>query len=303
MANNPTFLKDLVDPEVLADSVGYTLNQNLRFSALAQVDDTLVGTPGDTLTFPYFRYIGDAVDLEEGVAMDTDKVTADTTAVKIKEVGKGGGITDTAVQSGYGDPYGETARQLGLSMANKVDNDLLAALQSGTTLSASVAPTLVGLQSALDVFADEDGQTIVLLASPNAASKLRLDAGSTFVNGSELGAQMIINGTYGELLGVQVVRTSKLKGGEAYLVKITPDSPALKLVQKKGVNIEVDRVPAERTTNLYASAMYAPYVFDDSKIIKVAFTGVASIDKPKRRQDKPKVDGSSTNSGTATSGK
>lgn len=288
--NNPTLAANLVDPEVLANILSYTLNQQLRFTALAQVDDTLVGQPGDTQSFPFFRYAGDAQDLQEGVAIDIDNITADVAKVTIKEAGKGIGVTDTAVKTGFGDPFGEAAKQAGLSMAKKIDDDLLGAIKGVTQLVAPAsAATVEGLQKALDLFADEDDTNIVLVCSPNAASALRLDAGSTFTRGSELGAQMIVSGTYGELLGVQIVRTSKLKAGEAYLVKIDPIQPALKLVKGKDITIETMRHAEERQTNIIASAMYAPYVFDESKIVKIGFTGLDAIERPARRQDKPKA--------------
>lgn len=288
--NDVTVASNLVDPVVLADTVSYTLNNQLRFTALAEVDDTLVGVPGSKLQFPFFQYSGDAVDLTDGVEMDVDNIAASTTEVQIKEAGKAIGVTDMAISTGVGDPFGEAAKQAGLALANKIDNDLLSALQAGSVLkygSASTNATVVSLQSALDIFADEDDSTIVLLASPKAASQLRLDAGANFTRGSELGAQAIISGTYGELLGVQIVRTAKLQGGEAYLVKITPDSPALKLVQKKAVKLETERNAKKRQTDVVATAEYAPYVFDNSKIVQISFANVDKIAKPARRQDAP----------------
>ncbi|MGP4854927.1 hypothetical protein ACTXP3_27585, partial [Klebsiella pneumoniae] len=64
------------------------------------------------------------------------------------------------------------------------------------------------------------------------ASKLRIDAASNFVQGSELGAQRLLNGVYGDILGVQIVRSRKLAEGEAYLVK----PGALRYVTKRGVH-------------------------------------------------------------------
>ena len=287
MEDTPTQVADLFDREVAADTIGYTLNKQLRFKPLAKIDDTLEGQPGDTKKYPYYLYAGDAQDVSEGQSLDVAKIEEDTRSVTIKEIGKAYGISDLAMITGS-DPWDEKYRQAGLAIANKMDNDVLGAMKT-TSLKVTVEPTVVGLQAALDIFADEDNVETILIASPNAASRLRLDAGTSFTRGSELGAEAIISGTYGELLGVQVVRSAKLTGGEAYLVQVSDDSPALKLVRKRDVNVETERDALKRETRLVAHAMYAPYLFDETKVIAVTFNGVQNVEKPKRAQDRPKT--------------
>lgn len=47
-----TMLSNLLDPQVVADLVDKKLIYNIRFAPLAEVDTTLVGRPGDTVTLP-----------------------------------------------------------------------------------------------------------------------------------------------------------------------------------------------------------------------------------------------------------
>lgn len=47
-----TKLANLLDPQVVADLVDKKLIYNIRFAPLAEVDTTLVGVPGSTLTLP-----------------------------------------------------------------------------------------------------------------------------------------------------------------------------------------------------------------------------------------------------------
>ena len=49
-----TALANLVNPEVMADLVEKKLHDLIRFLPLAEVDTTLVGRPGDTLSLPSY---------------------------------------------------------------------------------------------------------------------------------------------------------------------------------------------------------------------------------------------------------
>ena len=50
-----TLLANLVNPQVMGDLVDKKLHDLIRFLPLAEVDETLVATPGNTLYLPYFE--------------------------------------------------------------------------------------------------------------------------------------------------------------------------------------------------------------------------------------------------------
>lgn len=268
MADTLTQLADLVNPQVLAPIVSYEFKNALRFTPLARIDNTLQGTAGNTLTFPAFTYIGDAQDVAEGAPIPLDKLGTSTTSATVKKAAKGTEITDEAVLSGYGDPVGESTKQLGLSIANKVDNDILAAALTATQ-SVDFAATSDMVQSALTVFAtnsDDDDSPVVAVMSPADAAALR-KAARNEGTGSEVSANALVNGTKFEVLGVQIIESNKVTAGQAIFIKVNATSPAIKLIMKKSASVETDRNIITKTTVLTADEHYVAYLYDPTKVV------------------------------------
>ena len=255
----------------------------IRFSPLARVDRTLVGRPGSTIIVPKFKYIGDADDVAEGEAIDLALLETDTEDFTIKKAGKGVEITDEAVLSGLGDPIGEAARQLTMSIANKVDNDVLAALDTTSLVySAGTAAGTAGtaawdldtISNAIDIFNDEDDEPMVLIMNPKDAAQLRKAVAGNWERASDLGDDIIVRGTYGAVLGAQVVRSRKVPEGTAYLVK----QGALAIYMKRNVEIESDRDIVRKTTVITADQHYGAHLYDESKAVKITIEGSGTSD-------------------------
>ena len=272
-----TKIAQLVNPEVMADMVSAKLPKMIKFTPLAYVERELVGQPGNTITVPKWEMSADAKDIAEGEAIVPDQLTTAKSTMTIKKAGKGIELTDEAILSGYGDPVGQATHQIALAIANKVDNDLIVEAKKATQFVAEAPTTGAALDKALAVFADEEDARYVALINPEDAIALRADTAKEWVRGSEIGADIVVSGTFGEAHGVQIVRSKKVEKGKGFLVKVsavdtdTDDVAkygAFVINLKRDVAIETDRDILKKTTVITGDEHYGVYLYDPTKVVK-----------------------------------
>ena len=220
-----------------------------------------------------FRSIGDDEDVAEGGAISYNQLTTATQKITIKKAGIGVKLTDEAVLSGYGDPAGEATRQIGMSIASKVDNDILATAKTAKLvvqhaidldLIDQVSAQLIDNTSDFN-YEDNDAQTGVLFLHPKDANALRKLASNNWTRATELGDQMLVNGTFGELLGWQIVITRKVAPG--YGLAVLPG--AIKTYLKRDVNLETQRDIYHKLTKVNADKIYGVAIMNDAKIVQI----------------------------------
>lgn len=272
-----TKIAQLVNPEVLADMVSAKLPKMIKFTPLAYVERELVGQPGNTVTVAKWVYSGDAKDITEGEAIVPDQLTTDKSTMTIKKAGKGVEVTDEALLSGYGDPLGQAAHQISMAIANKVDNDLVVEAKKATQYVDDAPTTGAALDKALAVFEDEEDARYVALVNPQDAIALRAETVKEWIRGSEIGANIVVSGTFGETHGVQIVRSKKVEKGKGFLVKVsavetdTDDVAkygAFVINLKRDVAIETDRDILKKTTVITGDEHYGVYLYDPTKVVK-----------------------------------
>lgn len=259
-----TYLTNLFDPQVIADLIDVKLTDKIVFAGLARVDNTLVGRAGDTVTLPYYSYIGAAEAVEEGHDIPIAKLTQSTKSVKIQKVGRGVQFTDEAILSGYGDPMGEGISQIVTAVADKVDKILLDAASKVTTYAyvpeSALAATDIPL--ALALFGeDNEGPKIIVCDADFYAKLLKSD----WIPASEIAAEVKVRGVVGMTYGCQVLVTNRVKGGNFYIMK--PD--ALAIFMKRDTMVETDRDIVNQSTVVVGSKLFAAYVLNEAKIIKI----------------------------------
>lgn len=211
MANLTTKIADLINPEVMADIISAKIPNKLVVTPFAKIDTTLQGVPGNTITIPSYEYIGDAVDVAEGVAAETVKLTAGSKQYTVKKAVKAVEITDEAILSGYGDPVGETNNQLAKSIASKIDNDAIDAL-FGAQLIYDGSGSQISYSSvidAIDVFNEEVNTEKVMFVNPKQVSRLRKD--TDFISADKYTGQVVLTGEIGKIANTRIVPSRKAK--------------------------------------------------------------------------------------------
>lgn len=289
MADTITKIADLIDPEVMADMISAKIPNKIRVAPFAKVDTTLQGVPGDTITVPSYSYIGDAADVAEGADVTIEKMETSTKKTAIKKAMKGIGLTDEAVLSGYGNPVGEANNQLALSIAAKLDNDTMDALQ-GATLTydgSAKAISYDGIVDAIDLFEEEVNTGKVMFVHPKQVTVLRKDA--NFISADKYQAGVMVSGEIGMIANTRIVPSKKVpvvKVGETGsqvdcyacpIVKLEQDAetedelPAMTIYLKRDTNVETERKPKNRTTEITADKFYAVALSNESKVVLAKF--------------------------------
>lgn len=272
MADTVTKIANLIDPEVMSDYIREKLVDLIRFAPLAKVDTTLQGRSGDTVTMPKYAYIGDASDIAEGADIPITNLSASSTTVKVKKAAKGLDITDEALLSAYGDPMGEITNQLATSIAQKVDNDCMAALatiKANMTLDVSATSILSAsvVADALVKFGEDlDGKKVLLIAAEQL-SQIRKDP--DYINGSELATGMLMDGSIGMIWGCEVQISNKVKPVSGKIANFVVKPEAIAIVMKRDIQIESARNITNKTTRITADEHYTTYLLDESKAIKL----------------------------------
>ena len=205
--------------------------------------------------------IGTAQDLAEGVADVPVVLNSDSETVTVKKAAKSIEITDEAVLSSAGNPVGEIADQLLLSIADKVEKDCYTALE-GATLKHTATVSTSAIADAIGLFGEDLDEEMRVFINPQEYASIR--KGAEFVPSSNV--QGAIGGSIGYIYNAAVVVSNRVPKGKAYIVK----PGALGIELKRDTNVESDRDILAKT-NVYAvDKHYAAYLRDKTKVVVIA---------------------------------
>ena len=273
-SSNATLLSNLLDPQVVADYIDKKLVDAIRLAPLARIDDTLVGRTGDTVTLPSYSYVGDATQVSEGNDIPVAQLTQTTDTVKVIKIGRAVEYSDEALLSAYNNDIAEqSAQQLITAVNSGVENALINKMETTATLTHTV--TLAGtpvddIADALTKFGEDIDGAKVIVVSPDLYGAMRKS--KDWIPNTEIGADMIVRGVVGMVHGCQIITSNRMKTGtgasakhNAYIIK--PN--ALAIYMKRNTLVEFDRDILSEMNYIKASKIFAPYVYDKSKLIKL----------------------------------
>lgn len=281
MSQTITKLTNLINPEVMGTFLDKKMVDLIKFSPLAVMGYELQGNPGDTLSIPTWNYIGDAEDLGEGLEGNVTNLTATKSTVTVKKAVKNVGITDEARLSAYGDPMGQIEHQLAVSLASKVDNDVLQAIKEASPEEHTAEVFDIDfIADALVKFGEDLEETTFIYIHPKNYAILRKSPEFVHVaNG-----QVIISGQVGTVYGCPIVVSNKMEEGEVFLIR----HGAIGIEVKREVTVEVERQVLKKQTIVSADRHYIAYVRDESKLVKGTISGVMALNA-EEKASKPKA--------------
>ena len=267
---------DVFDPEVVSDMINAKVTKKAVMSGYIKVDSTLSGVPGSTVTIPRWGYIGEAVDLVEGQAIDTTKMAFTTAQYGIKKIGKGVMLTDEAQLSGYGNPMGTATNQIAMSISEKLDNDRVAVLYESKNVvdQASAAIKYTAIVDGVDAFGEEEDSRKVILIHSKQKTQLRKDP--DFLSADKFQSGVMVNGAIGRIAGCDVVVSNKVKMEEGVyynpIIKLNNDAeteddlPAITYFLKRGNLVEHKREEGVGD-KIICTAFGMPALTNESKVV------------------------------------
>lgn len=207
-------------------------------------------------------------------------LTVSTTEATVKKAMKAVTLTDEAVLSGYGNPVGEANAQIAKSIAAKVDEDAMTALQ-GATLSYSGTDIISynGIVDAIDLFEEELNSEKVMFVHPKQMTQLRKD--EQFISADKYSGDVIMKGEVGMIANCRIVMTKRVPVKSSNyinpIVKLNQDNdteddaPAITIYIKRDTNVETERHTLSRTTDISADKIYTVALSNASKVVLAKF--------------------------------
>lgn len=267
------------NPQVLGKMISAGVAQDLKFKALAVVDDTLKQTAGDTITLPKYLYAGPAVRVLPGQPIPIRDLRTDKETVTVSKVGGGFNLLDEDIQNGYGDPKGEAKAQITRGIVEVIDTDSLTAiLTAGATRTVDLSTEIVspgGLAKGLVAYGeDDDGVLKVGFFHPEQIAQLRMNP--SFIDVTKM-TNPALPSVKGEIWGVQLASSLKVENVDGKYINPIVKHGAIGILRKRDILVEEARDIETQSTMVVGTQHYVVWLKDESKVVKVEFAEATPV--------------------------
>ena len=267
------------------------------FLPLADVDRTLQGKEGDTIKVPIWTSNAEAQEVKEGADIPLSSLKQGFTKATVKKFGIGVPYTDESDIERLGQNASRALYEISNAIANYADDSLKdAGLGVGAKRTIEATLDIDGVDAMLSNFdTDRNGAYTII---GNRKNELILNKSvREYTRGSDVGANLAVNGATPLALGASYSRTNKMPDNQLLVVfssaddiaaaqeiqkqlqgGATPDDKeletfntgrAFKWLMKRDTLIETDRVKRNQTNYIYGTQIAAPYVQNPSKVLLV----------------------------------
>lgn len=276
--------KNVIVPDIYAQLVREKIAGKVKVAQFAENLGSIVDKEvGETITFPVWKYIGDAEDIAPGTAMSSVEMEQTNTTATIKMIAaKGVKVYDYDNMTALGRALEEGANQQAEAIARKLDTDLIAEANKTAFKKQIAAKNTITEDELLDCLAlyGDDRDTAdfhAIVAHSNFAKSFYKMNGFVKKDITYVaeGNGIVVNGVIGSYMGIPVVLSDRLydaTNSEGYLLFIKKGS--LGYMPKENPFTETERDASKRCTVVYTSQVYATKLTDEAGVV-IAKTVVA----------------------------
>lgn len=277
------------EPKVWKDHIDAYFDKKLVFGEFAMRDNTLMGQPGETINFPYYKAIGAAEEPAVDESLSVDKIQDDAFQATIKEIGKAVGVRRGAIRKKSAATqervFSEVQRQIARVHAEKVDADLLTEIQLpanySTGFTAAAAADTLNVRSLnqmkINAFGDKHNMASVCFMHSLSFLSLMNDSTAGFLKADANDPLWRLPGFEGRLLGMAIVTVDSLarvtdvagkQAYESYIMK--PNAYGFMMAQDYLPESDYDVLAREyvfTATQWYAVKAFHAKISADDKLI------------------------------------
>lgn len=272
-----------IKPEIYSQIATEKIKGKMVVTHLADDLGLLLGSVGDTVSFPMFEAIGEATEFTKGEGIDEQELSQVDSKATIKQVAAPGVLVyDTENLTALGNQIENGAMQQGTSIARKVDTDLIEECKK-TTLKVATA-------NANSISADELNKGFVMFGDEQDTSEMAgivvnsmlsasfysmeefVDATKTYNGANNNG--IVTNGCIGYFRGVPVFLSDKgtLDSTECITFIIKKHALAKMFKSEKVCDVEVERQAKYKRTAIYTDAIYAVKMVNTEGVVMLRKT-------------------------------